>query len=179
MKNWYLYTPEMLILQEACRNWASQWEGRFTSPPHPLRPRTPSGMSSCCFELMLSAECVEWNQSRIHHDPDSQKNVHHKPGRLTYSLHSSDKDQIRTGCYILCGSQDCLYSSPIVNIELNGKHQRSLAKVVLRVEIERNIYDLILPVCPPLSDLSTKHISTSFTQQKGSFFCPWEPVSVV
>ena len=47
------------------------------------------------------------------------------------------------GCYIFKGSHDCSYISLTVNIELYEKHQRNLAKVVLQLEIQRNIYDLI------------------------------------
>ena len=65
-----------------------------------------------------------------HDEGWKQKNVHLYPCRLNYSLSSFDKDQIHAGCYILKGSHDCLYISLTVNIKLNDKHHRNLAKVV-------------------------------------------------
>ena len=48
-----------------------------------------------------------------------------------YSLYIFHKDQKHADCYILKGSHDCLKITQIVKIELNDKHQRNLAKVVL------------------------------------------------
>ena len=81
-------------------------------------------------------------------EEQKQKNVHLQPRRLTYSLYNSGKDQILAGCCILKGSHDCLYTSPIVTIELNGKHQWKLPKVLLQQKFEEDIYGLILPMYP-------------------------------